>query len=179
MIKSSNWHKKIDTLYKIINEIHILFTRERQTDISLKAAGCFISYFGWVWAVCELIRNIDFIIDYKDRLSPVSECVEGEVFLAPSPAADYRTTNQMWDLDKGPMRSQTEIRLGAPGTHPACLQCGFCTGAWSLEIGTWQVGKSAFKIKFSPPQSMWFYNIKRFMFIWSVCTTSVWGTWNC
>ena len=66
-----------------------------------------------------MITNIDFIIDYKDRLSPASECVEGEVFLAPSPASDYRTTNQMLDLDKGPMRSQTEIRLGAPGTRLA------------------------------------------------------------
>ena len=46
-------------------------------------------------SVSELITNIDFIIDYKDRLSPVRECVEGEVFLAPSPASDYRTTNQM------------------------------------------------------------------------------------
>ena len=102
--------------------------------------------------VCELITNIDFIIDYKDRLSPVSECVEGEVFLAPRPAADYRATNQMRDLDKGPMRSQTEIRLGAPW-HPACLQCGFCTGR-SEKLGTWQVGKLAsLPSKYTPRSS--------------------------
>ena len=92
--------------------------------------------------VCELITNIDFIIDYKDRLSPVSECVEGEVFLAPRPAADYRATNQMRDLDKGPMRSQTEIRPGAPGTRPAYNAVSAPDGARNLELSklaSWQV----------------------------------------
>ena len=89
--------------------------------------------FGIVSQVCspglvssELITNIDFIIDYKNHLSPARSVL----------ACDYRAANQMGDLDKGPMRSQTQIRLGASGS--CAPVAGFAPGLRLLQSGAQQ-----------------------------------------